>query len=50
MAFLREALSEELLRFGVDVVSFAEPFALAPEDLEGLLVLDALERELRADR
>ena len=50
MAFLREALSEQLLRFGVDVVSVPEPFALAPEDLERLLVPDAFEGEFRADR
>src|SRR5437667_154474 len=50
VAFLREALPEELLRLRVDVVSVPEPFALAPQDLECLLVPDAFEGEFRADR
>src|SRR5438093_698459 len=50
MAFLREALPEELLRLRVDVVSVPAPFALAPQDLECLLVPDAFEGEFRADR
>src|SRR6266480_1543202 len=50
MAFFREALPEELLRLRVDVVSVPEPFALAPQDLECLLVPDAFEGEFRADR